>query len=108
MTEMTPLGTISALRGQETASDEDALHARAMQGAPIPFVEIRARGEDGFVPWDGATMGELEVRGPWVASAYYESRRAGDRWTDDGWFRTGDIVTIHPDGFVEIQDRAKD
>ena len=79
-----------------------------MQGAPIPFVEIRASGEEGFVPWDGATMGELEVRGPSIASAYYESDDGADRWTDDGWFKTGDVVTIHPDGFVEVQDRAKD
>ena len=53
-------------------------------------------------------MGELEVRGPSVASAYYEAPDAADRWTDDGWFRTGDIVTIGRDGYVEIQDRAKD
>ena len=79
-----------------------------MQGPPIPFVEIRARGADGLVPWDGETMGELEVRGPSIASAYYEADEGADRWTDDGWFRTGDVVTIHPDGFVEMQDRAKD
>jgi fatty-acyl-CoA synthase len=48
------------------------------------------------------------VRGPSIASSYYEAPEAADRWTDDGWFRTGDIVTIGPDGYVEIQDRAKD
>ena len=53
-------------------------------------------------------MGELEVRGPWIASAYYDAPEAADRWTDDGWFRTGDIVTIDPHGYIEIQDRAKD
>ncbi len=54
-------------------------------------------------------MGELEVRGPSVASAYYEADdESADRWCDDGWFRTGDIVSIHADGYVEIQDRAKD
>ena len=53
-------------------------------------------------------MGELEVRGPSISSAYFESPDSGDRWTDDGWFRTGDIVTIGADGYVEIQDRAKD
>ena len=60
------------------------------------------------MPWDGESMGELEVRGPSVASAYYEAPESADRWTDDGWFRTGDIVTIGSDGYVEIQDRAKD
>jgi fatty-acyl-CoA synthase len=79
-----------------------------MQGLAIPFVEIRASGADGFVPWDGETMGELEVRGPSIASAYFESDEGADRWTDDGWFKTGDVVTIHPDGFVEVQDRSKD
>ena len=53
-------------------------------------------------------MGELEVRGPSIASAYYDAPGSEDRWTDDGWFRTGDIVTIHPDAYVEIQDRSKD
>ena len=53
-------------------------------------------------------MGELEVRGPSISSAYFESPDSGDRWTDDGWFKTGDIVTIGADGYVEIQDRAKD
>ena len=53
-------------------------------------------------------MGELEVRGPSVSSSYHEAPEAADRWTDDGWFRTGDIVTIGPDGYVEIQDRSKD
>ena len=62
----------------------------------------------GLVAWDGATMGELEVRGPWVAAAYYPGDVAVDRWTEDGWFRTGDIVTIAPTGCVTIQDRAKD
>ncbi len=79
-----------------------------MQGLTIPFVEIRARSADGLAPWDGQTMGELEVRGPSISSAYFESDEGADRWTDDGWFRTGDVVTIHPDGFVEVQDRAKD
>ena len=53
-------------------------------------------------------MGELEVRGPWISSSYYDAPDSGDRWTDDGWFKTGDIVTIEPNGYVEIQDRSKD
>jgi fatty-acyl-CoA synthase len=81
---------------------------RAKQGLPVPFVEIRARGGEGLVPWDGATMGELEVRGAWIASAYFEAPDASDRWTPDGWFKTGDIVTIEPNGYIEIQDRSKD
>ena len=109
MTEMTPVGTLSGGPGQEQGlSGAAAYDKRALQGPPIPFVEVRARGDDGLVPWNGASMGELEVRGPSVASAYYESPDSGDRWTDDGWFKTGDVVTIHSDGYVEIQDRDKD
>src|SRR5205823_2513007 len=81
---------------------------RAMQGRPLPFVEIRARNEAGLVPWDGETMGELEVRGPWIASAYYNRDDCSDRFTADGWFRTGDIVTIDDRAMVTVQDRAKD
>jgi len=109
MTELAPLGTTghlpAALAG---AADEAKFEFRAKQGRPSPFVEIRARHEDGLVPWDGTTMGELEVRGPWVASAYYNSPDAADRFTADGWFRTGDIATIDADATVQIQDRSKD
>jgi fatty-acyl-CoA synthase len=71
-------------------------------------VEVRARNEDGLVPWDGQTMGELEVRGPWIASAYYNRSDCADRFTDDGWFKTGDIATIDRDVTIQIQDRTKD
>jgi fatty-acyl-CoA synthase len=109
MTETCPLGTVSELSTRERELPEDEqLAYRAKQGFPAPFVEIRARGADGLVPWDGETMGELEVRGAWVASAYHDSTDGADRWTSDGWFCTGDIVTIEPNGYVEIQDRAKD
>lgn len=109
MTEMSPVGTLSGAPGQEIGlSKEEAYARRALQGLPIPFVEIRARGPEGLVPWDGRTMGELEVRGPSIASAYYASDDDADRWTEDGWFKTGDIVTIHPGGIVDVQDRAKD
>ena len=97
MTETSPLGSISRVPADlRSASSDDQYAWRATQGRPAPFVEIRARSEEGLVAWDGATMGELEVRGPWIASAYYPGDVATDRWTDDGWFRTGDIVTIAP------------
>ena len=110
MTETTPLGTVAELTSElERADPETRLRYRATQGFPVPFVEIRARTDAGaIVPWDGKTMGELEVRGPWIARAYYASPESADRWTPDGWFRTGDIVTIDPRGYVDIQDRAKD
>jgi fatty-acyl-CoA synthase len=109
MTEMAPLGTLAhvplAMAG---AGEEEIFRYRAKQGRPLPFVEIRARNEEGLAPWDGQTMGELEVRGPWIASAYYNNPDAADRFTDDGWFRTGDIVTIDATGTIQVQDRSKD
>jgi fatty-acyl-CoA synthase len=109
MTEMTPLGTASHLpHDLAEAPDEVKYRQRAKQGRPSPFVEIRARNEHGLVAWDGTTMGELEVRGPWVAAAYYNRDDCGDRFTEDGWFKTGDIVTIDERATVSIQDRSKD
>ncbi len=109
MTETSPLGTVSHLPASMAEAPIEAQYARrATQGVPMPLVEVRARNETGFVPWDGRTMGELEVRGPWVAASYYHSKGPDDRFTDDGWFRTGDVVTIDGHGCVTIQDRAKD
>jgi len=109
MTETAPLGTVSHVPPDLTdAADDIKYRQRAKQGRPSPFVEIRARNENGLVPWDGMTMGELEVRGPWVATAYYRGDDCADRFTDDGWFRTGDIVTIDERATMSIQDRAKD
>ncbi|MEW6637385.1 MAG: long-chain fatty acid--CoA ligase [Actinomycetota bacterium] len=109
MTEMSPIGTVANLTSEmERLPEEEQLEYRAKQGYPVPFIEIRARGDEGLVPWDGETMGELEVRGPWVISTYYEAPEGADKFTDDGWFKTGDIVTIDRYGFIEITDRAKD
>lgn len=109
MTELCPLGTVGTLPGELQRASKEAQYAyRAKQGRPAPLVEIRARGAEGLVPWDGKSSGELEVRGPWIASAYYNPSEPIDSFTEDGWFRTGDIVTIDPHGTIEIQDRAKD
>ena len=73
-----------------------------------PFVDVRHADDQGKVlPWDGQTMGELEVRGPWVAAGYLGGEGA-EKFTADGWFKTGDVVTIDPEGYVRITDRAKD
>jgi fatty-acyl-CoA synthase len=91
------------------AAPDTQLRHRLTQGRPMPFLEIRARTDVGFAAWDGRTLGELEIRGPWVATEYLNSPEASvDQWTDDSWFRTGDIVTITSGGYVEIADRAKD
>jgi acyl-CoA synthetase (AMP-forming)/AMP-acid ligase II len=109
MTEMTPIGTVCRLKprlGSLPAAEQRRI--RATQGLPLPLVEVRAVGEEGTVPWDGRTMGELHVRGPWIARSYYENPLEADKFTMDGWFRTGDIVTIDGEGYVRITDRSKD
>ena len=91
MTETTPIGCLSWPRpDQLSAPAEEQYALRTRQGRPVPFVEIRARGDNGLTAWDGRAMGELEVRGPWVAKAYYNRPDMADRFSEDGWFRTGD------------------
>jgi fatty-acyl-CoA synthase len=79
-------------------------------GRCVYGVDMKVVGEDGeVVPDDGESQGELYVRGPWVASAYYDNREANaDQFADDGWFRTGDIVSLDSDGYMTIHDRSKD
>jgi fatty-acyl-CoA synthase len=110
MTETSPVASMASLPGDlSSADDEKRFDYIAMQGVPLPLVELRARDDDGNeIPRDGETMGELEVRGPWVAAAYYDLADEADRWTDDGWFKTGDIVSFDSHGHIQIKDRSKD
>ncbi|AWR87882.1 long-chain fatty acid--CoA ligase [Meiothermus taiwanensis] len=108
MTEMSPLGTVSRLKRHLRGDPELEYRYRAQQGLPTPWVEIRAVGEQGPVPWDGQSLGELQVRGPWVAASYYNLEEESDKWTEDGWFRTGDVVAMDPEGYIRIADRTKD
>jgi fatty-acyl-CoA synthase len=108
MTETSPLATVCHLKPQLEKRSEDEMYAiRAKQGLPSPFIETRAICETGETPWDGVASGELHVRGPWVAESYFKLDR-GDRWTSDGWFRTGDVVSIDAEGYIKITDRVKD
>jgi fatty-acyl-CoA synthase len=109
MTEMSPLGTVSRLKSYLEALPEGERFAiRAKQGTAVPGVEIRAVDENlHVVPWDGKTLGELQVRGPWIISGYYHDERSSEAFMD-GWFRTGDVVVIDPEGYVQIVDRTKD
>jgi fatty-acyl-CoA synthase len=109
MTEMTPLGTLSRLKSyMEEWPEAQRFAVRAKQGIMIPGVELKAidaQGQD--VPWDGKTQGELVVRGPWILRAYYNDPRSNEAFTG-GWFRTGDVVTIDAEGYIQIVDRSKD
>jgi fatty-acyl-CoA synthase len=110
MTELTPLGTVSTLRRELVDADRKTqLDFRARQGVPAAGVELRILdGEGNDVAWDGQTMGELVARGPWVTREYYKDERSAASFTEDGWFRTGDVATMQPNGYMEIADRTKD
>jgi fatty-acyl-CoA synthase len=105
MTETSPVATYS--RPDENGIRDDAYwEERAKQGRPLPWVELRLAGDDGVVPWDGESTGEIEVRGPWIASQYFRDPDP-DKF-DEGWLRTGDIAAVDGKGYVQITDRSKD
>ena len=104
MTELAPVGTLNRVPTWGAADPS----YRTWAGTPGPFLEVRARGEAGLVPWDGESAGELEVRGPTVAAGYLGQGAPPASFTPDGWFRTGDVVTIDPHGTLRLRDRAKD
>jgi fatty-acyl-CoA synthase len=109
LTESTPIASVCRLRPCLGAMSEDEQYAiRAMQGMPVPFMEARVMNQNGAVPWDGETMGEVQLRGPWVAASYYNMPQLGEKWTEDGWLRTGDVVTVNEHGYLRIVDRTKD
>jgi 3-(methylthio)propionyl---CoA ligase len=107
MTEMSPLGTLSKLNWEESQRPLEAQRALLeKQGRVIFGVDMKIVGEDGReLPWDGVAFGDLHVRGPWVIDRYF--RQEGGPLVD-GWFPTGDVATIDPDGFLHITDRSKD
>ncbi|WP_324026676.1 long-chain fatty acid--CoA ligase [Maribacter sp. BPC-D8] len=109
MTETSPLGTASRLqRKHDSLSYKEQIKVRAKQGIEFPGIEMRIIGDDGKVaPRDGKTMGELQVKGVWVIKSYFKTN-SRDNFTEDGWFRTGDVSTIDANGYMEITDRTKD
>jgi fatty-acyl-CoA synthase len=116
MTETSPLGTLASVKS--TVPESEVLQARLTQGLPAPTLRVRIiDGEGNVAPWDGETMGELQITGPWIADAYYEptepdSRGGLDSFTDDAdgtrWLRTGDVASIDEHGYVKLVDRTKD
>ena len=109
MTELTPIGTVTALKSHLTSlPDDERFHLMARHGLPLAGVDIRiVDAERKELPWDGIAMGELQARGPWVAAEYYNDPRSPQSFMD-GWLRTGDVATIDPEGYIQIMDRTKD
>lgn len=108
MTEMSPLGTVNTFKHKHLALPaEDRDRIRLNQGRSIFGVELKiVDGEGNTLPNDGKAFGDLLVRGPWITSGYYRSE--GGSPLRDGWFPTGDVATIDPDGYMQITDRSKD
>lgn len=108
MTETTPLVSLSTYTTEmENWSMDDKINIRATQGLTTSLIETRVVNEKGEVPWDGKTMGELTVRGPWVADEYYKDDRTEEAFKN-GWLYTGDIAVMTPEGYIKITDRTKD
>jgi fatty-acyl-CoA synthase len=109
MTELCPVGTLSWLKPEHLGLPAEAQYeVRARQGLPIPLIELRIMGEQGPAPWDGRSVGELQVRGPIVTGGYHGEPPDPDKITADGWFRTGDVAVIDAEGYMRITDRVKD
>ncbi len=109
MTETSPMGVINTPLPSHAGEDPAAATQRKMkQGRGLWGIDLRIMGEDGTIlPRDGVSSGTLEVRGPWVTSGYFKGDGASS-FSDDGWFDTGDIATIDPEGYLRLTDRAKD
>ena len=101
MTETSPIGTVSRTQ------DPSRYDLRARQGQPVPFVDLRVRNEQGDVPNDNQTSGEVLIRGPWI-TASYAGGHSPERWTSDGYFRTGDVARVDEHGYIQLTDRIAD
>lgn len=109
MTETSPLGSVGSLkRKHDSLGDKEKVDLQLKQGRGLAAVQMRIVDEDGAVlPHDGKAFGELQVKGPWVVREYFK-QEGGKILDDEGWFSTGDVSTLDPDGYMQITDRSKD
>jgi fatty-acyl-CoA synthase len=109
MTELSPLGSVNTLKPQHSGLTREQRHAFSLKQGRAPFgIDMKITGPDGQdQPWDGVSFGDLKVRGPFVCDAYFGDE-PGSATDDGGWFATGDVAVIGPDGVMEITDRSKD
>jgi fatty-acyl-CoA synthase len=110
MTEMSPIGCVNSLKaGLEGLSADEQLDLAVKAGRGVYGCEMRIVNDEGDeLPWDGVAYGALQVRGPWICSDYFKLEGSAGSHTDDGWFDTGDVATIDPEGYMAITDRTKD
>ncbi len=110
MTEMSPLGTLNSPKaGMESLTDDESVAIAVKAGRGIFGCELRIVDDDSNeLPWDGVAYGALQVRGPWVCSDYFKLEGTDGSQMEDGWFDTGDVATIDPNGYLAITDRTKD
>jgi fatty-acyl-CoA synthase len=107
MTETSPIGAVGHAPAGVSSGSTEEMDWRAKTGRVIPGVELRIVDDGGAeLDWDGTSVGEIEVRGPWVTTSYW--RDPAPEKFDDGWLRTGDVGTMTPNGYLQITDRAKD
>jgi len=110
MTETSPLGSITSIKPNLVDAPADRLYdIRARAGLQVPLVDLRIVDYEGkILPWDGESTGELQCRGHWVAGGYHKQPADPEKFTEDGWLRTGDVATIDAEGYLRIADRTKD
>jgi len=110
MTETSPLVCLSFIKPELAGcSDDERIRFKTTAGVPAPFIDLRLMNDEGQIqPWDGQSRGEIQVRGPTITGSYFNVPHDPEKFTTDGWLRTGDVATVDDHGYVRIVDRTKD
>ncbi len=109
MTETSPMATVSYLKPELSGiSEDERFRLAATAGITAPLVELRLVGDEGIAPWDGQTVGEIQVRGPFITGSYHNVAADPAKFSEDGWLRTGDVANMDAHGYLRITDRTKD